>query len=71
MGVEILKSEYAGLNTGLYPGFEEETILENENKVIKRERFGRIIKDFKEKIPMPEWLEFPVKDKRDLEKIIP
>lgn len=68
--IDTLKSEYAGLNTGLFPGFEEEIISENENEVIKKDRFGRIIKDFKEDTSMPEWLEFPVKDKKDLERII-
>lgn len=70
LGIDTLKSEYAGLNTGLYPGFEEEIISENENEVIKRDTYGRIIRDFKEQTSMPEWLEFPVKEKKDLEKII-
>lgn len=68
--IEELKWEYAGLNTGPYPPFEEKIIFEDENEIVKIDRWGRKIRDFKNSTSMPEWIEFPVKDKRDLEKII-
>ncbi len=70
LGIDILKSEYAGLNTGPYPGFEERIISETQNEIIKTDNYGRVVKVFKDQTSMPEWLEFPVKNKNDLEKII-
>lgn len=68
--VEELKFVYAGLDTGPYPPFEEKVIFENENEVIKIDRYGRKVRDFKNSTSMPEWIEFPVKKRDDLEKII-
>ncbi|MFN4226599.1 MAG: uroporphyrinogen decarboxylase family protein [Candidatus Ratteibacteria bacterium] len=68
--VEELKFVYAGLNTNLYPPFEEKVIFENENEIIKIDTYGRKVRDFKNSTSMPEWIEFPVKDKKDLERVI-
>ncbi|OIO37255.1 hypothetical protein COY52_08880 [Candidatus Desantisbacteria bacterium CG_4_10_14_0_8_um_filter_48_22] len=68
--IEALKLEYAGLNTNLYPEVEERIISETEKEVTKIDRYGRKVRDFKDKTSMPEWLEFPVKEAQDLERII-
>ena len=62
--------ENAGLNTGLYPGFPEKVISENENEIVKIDYYGRTVRDFKNNTTIPEWLEFPVKSPGDLERII-
>lgn len=69
-GLEPLRFEYAGPNTNLYPGFQEKIISENENDVVKRDKSGRVVRDFKHSTSMPEWLDFPVKNADDLRRII-
>jgi uroporphyrinogen decarboxylase len=69
-GLERLRFVYAGLDTGPYPPFEEKVISETEDEVIKIDKYGRKIKDFKDATTMPEWLEFPIKNKYDLEMVI-
>ncbi|HOL21467.1 MAG TPA: uroporphyrinogen decarboxylase family protein [bacterium] len=69
-GLEGLKFVYAGPDTGPYPHFEEKILSETESEVIKIDRYGRKIKDFKYSTTMPEWLEFPIKNKDDLERVI-
>ena len=68
--IEELKFVYAGLNTGPYPPFEEKILFENENEIIKIDIYGRKVRDFKNSTTMPEWIEFPVKNKDDLKRII-
>ncbi|MGC8976207.1 MAG: uroporphyrinogen decarboxylase family protein [Candidatus Ratteibacteria bacterium] len=68
--VDDLKFVYAGPDTGPYPPFEEKVLYENENEIIKIDRYGRKVRDFKNSTSMPEWIEFPVKNKSDLERII-
>ena len=65
-----LKFEYAGPNTGVYPPFEEKTVYEDENTIIKIDCYGRKVRDFKNHTSMPEWLEFPVKNPEDFKKVI-
>lgn len=64
------QSENAGPKTNLYPPVEEKIISETEDEIIKIDRYGRTIRDLKEKTTMPEWLDFPVKTPKDLERII-
>ncbi|MFH0797017.1 MAG: uroporphyrinogen decarboxylase family protein [Candidatus Omnitrophota bacterium] len=68
--VEPLRFEYVGPNTGLYPPPEEKTISEDDGVIIKMDHYGRRVRDFKNSTTMPEWLEFPVKGPKDLERII-
>ncbi|MCS7180581.1 MAG: hypothetical protein NZ891_04440, partial [bacterium] len=56
--------------TGIFPLFEEKIIKEDEETKIFIDRYGRVVKDFKSHTSMPHWLEFPVKTKEDLERII-
>lgn len=69
-GIESLKLVYAGPLTGVYPPFEEKVIEEDEEIIIKIDRYGRKVRDFKNHMSMPEWIEFPVKTPQDLKKII-
>ena len=69
-GIESLKLVYAGPITGVYPPFEERIIEENDEEIIKIDRYGRKIRDFKNKMTMPEWIDFPVKTPHDLRKVI-
>jgi len=65
-----IEFENASPNTGLYPGFPEKVVSENENEIITIDSYGRTLRDFKNSTSIPEWLEFPVKSPKDLEIII-
>jgi len=56
--------------TGIYPPFEEKIIQEDEKIKIFIDRYGRVVKDFKNHTSMPHWIEFPIKNKDDLKRII-
>lgn len=56
--------------TGLWPWFEEETLSEEGDFRIFRDRVGRTVRDFKGHTSMPEWLEFPVKTPVDLQRVL-
>ena len=68
--VESLEFKYVGLNTGLYPEIPEKIIKETEDEIIKTDSYGRTVRDLKNSTSMPEWIDFPVKNKKDLERII-
>jgi len=71
-------SEYFGfettagvpVNLGIVPGFKVETIEETEKYRIFRDGDGSIKKQFKEYsgFGMPQWLEYPIKNRRDWEE---
>ena len=52
-----------------YPAFKEKIISEDEKYVIKYNEFHIKIRELKNKSSMPFWLEFPVKNRTDWEKI--
>jgi len=72
-GVSMLSStkmQYVGPVTGLYPPPEEKVISEKGHEIIKVDAYGRTVKDFKDSTTMPEWIDFPVKNPADLERVI-
>jgi len=69
-GTEPMPLAYAGPDTGPFPPFTEKIIEEKDNEIIKIDRYGRTVRDFKDHTSMPEWLEFPVKCPEDLRRIM-
>ena len=59
---------YAG---DVYPPFTAEVIFEDENHTINRSPLGFVYRQNKGVQSMPEFLEFPVKNMSDWEKIVP
>lgn len=57
-------------NTAMYPPFEGQTLEETGEFVVRTDRYGRTIREFKDHTSMPEWLEFPVKNALDLERVL-
>ena len=57
------------VNIGFIPTFEEKTIKEEKENVIKINTSGQIVKIRKDNTSMPQWLEFPVKSKKDFKSI--
>ncbi len=55
---------------GFFPAFEETILEEDEQYVIRRDRTGAIIREFKSgRSALPQFLEFPVKDMRSFEEL--
>ena len=62
----------APVNLGWSPQWEEEIIEVQDDFVIKRDqRRGIIIRDRKDAGPMPEWLDYPVQPRHNLEPVQP
>ncbi|MDD5707796.1 MAG: uroporphyrinogen decarboxylase family protein [Kiritimatiellae bacterium] len=57
-------------NTGLQPWFEERTVSETGNMRIFTDTYGRTVQDFKDHTSMPEWIDFPVKSRQDLRRVL-
>ena len=54
--VEPFRTAYIGPHSGLYPEPAEKIIEETETTIIKTDRFGRTVRDFKDHTSMPERL---------------
>ena len=65
--LEPLRFAAVGIDTLLCPGFEERVIEETDEFVIKIDRHGVKVRDFKDHVSMPEHLEYPIKGAPDLE----
>jgi len=70
LGTDALKIEYNGISTQVCPPFERVVLEEDEESEIYIDEWGRKARRFKKTETMPEWLEFPVKNARDLEAIL-
>ncbi|HID94978.1 MAG TPA: hypothetical protein EYP53_02830 [Candidatus Latescibacteria bacterium] len=73
---EMDRRDFLPMNSGFtrppfLPPFEKETIKEDERTVVYRDEFGVIRRERKDdpQLSMPQWLEFPVKDRKDWEEI--
>jgi uroporphyrinogen decarboxylase len=56
--------------TAMDPPFETEILEETDECVIRTDRYGRTVREFKDHTSMPEWIDFPVKDAADLERVL-
>ena len=68
--VSPMQIAYAGPNPNLQPIPPERIIEETETEIIKTDKLGRTVRDFKDHTSMPEWIDWPVKSPADLERII-
>lgn len=70
LGVEPLRLANVSPNTWLDPPFEKRRIREDEEFVYEFDEFGRTARYFKDHDSMPEWIDFPVKDRESLRRCI-
>jgi uroporphyrinogen decarboxylase len=61
--------ERVNVNTNLIPGFKRQVLEETDRYIIVRRETGIIAKEFKGELSyhMPQWLDFPLKTRRDWE----
>ena len=55
---------------GPYPPFEQRTISEDEEVRVFVDVYGRTVRDFRKQTTLPQWLEFPVKDRATLQRFL-
>jgi hypothetical protein len=56
-----------GIETVFYPPFQEQVLEDADDYVIKINRHGVKVKDLKDLVSMPEFLEYPIKGPADLD----
>ena len=61
-------SDYHGIRLGVNPWFEREVFEEKERTVIYRDQYGIVREDSKLRSTIPNYLEYPVKDRDSWEK---
>lgn len=70
LGVKPLQLNNISGNSALWPWFEERTLAEDDTFRISLDTYGRTIRNFKGHTSMPEWLEFPVQSRDDLQRVL-
>jgi Uroporphyrinogen decarboxylase (URO-D) len=61
--------EHAPVDMGLRPWFEPEVLKDEGETYVMRQTDGAIVRRRKDELSMPQWLDFPVKSRRDYERI--
>ncbi|MBM3498646.1 MAG: hypothetical protein FJX74_08225 [Armatimonadetes bacterium] len=62
--------EHAPVNMGLWPHFETELLRDEGETFVQRQWDGVIVRRRKDELSMPQWLEFPVKTRRDWDAVV-
>lgn len=70
LGYPRFTTLYAGPEAGVFPRFKEEVIAEDETFIVQRDRNGITNRRHKNSSAMPEYIDFPIKNARDLERFI-
>ena len=70
LGMPCLPLRNVSGNMMPYPAFEQRTIRETEEEIIRIDDYGRTVREFKDHTSMPEWEDFPVKTPEDLERVL-
>ncbi|MDD5707064.1 MAG: uroporphyrinogen decarboxylase family protein [Kiritimatiellae bacterium] len=65
-GLDRLTFRHIAIETVLHPPFEERVLEDHDDYVIKLDRHGARVKDLKNDVTMPEFLEYPIKGSADL-----
>lgn len=63
----------AGVDFGMIPAFDDAVVEDDGHRVTRRDRLGALLRELKEdpETSMPEFVDFPVKTRRDWEAIKP
>ncbi|MBI4028516.1 MAG: hypothetical protein HY360_26250 [Verrucomicrobia bacterium] len=70
LGLKPFRAAYVGCDTGLHPPFQTRVLREDDAFRISIDNYGRTVREFKEHTSMPEWIEFPVKNRDDLQRVL-
>jgi len=70
LDVHPLRMSGHGFNSMVWPPFERQDLGADDQYVYYNDNYGRKVRDFKNATGMPEWLEFPLKDRESFESLI-
>lgn len=70
LGVEKLGFYWLGFNQLCYPPFEKRVIEDTPEHRIYIDEWGRTVRDLKNSMSMPEWIDLPVKDRASFERML-
>ncbi|HEY3397030.1 MAG TPA: uroporphyrinogen decarboxylase family protein [Armatimonadota bacterium] len=70
LAVKPLQINNISGQTGLWPLHEYELLREEGDFKYFRDSYGRTVRDFREHTSMPEWIDFPVKNGADLQRVL-
>ena len=62
--------EHAPVNMGLLPAFEPEVLRDEGETVVMRQADGVVVRRRKDELSMPQWLEFPLRTRADLDGLL-
>ncbi|MEI8242641.1 MAG: uroporphyrinogen decarboxylase family protein [bacterium] len=69
-GIQSFGITHHGFNHGLCPPFEQQVLEETAEHVISINAGGVRVRNVRHATSMPEWLEFPVKDRKSFERVL-
>ena len=70
LGATALRSINVSGTMCMHPGYEPRIIAEDETFRIRLDEYGRTVRDFKDHTSMPQWLDFPVTDRKSLQSVL-
>ncbi len=70
-GVKVFDIDGHGFDDGMYPKFEERVLKDDEHERIFVDSNGITRRDIKSNMSLPEWIDFPIKDRASFEAILP
>ena len=70
LGVPDFEVRNVSGNTEIEPWFETRLISDDEKYVIRVDEWGRTVRDMKHHSVIPEWIDFPVKNGKDLQRVM-
>lgn len=70
LGLKSLHTINVSGNSGIWPLFEQRVIREEGNERLSIDSYGRTVRDFTDHTSMPEWIDFPVKDRDSLKRVL-
>ncbi len=66
-GTDRISGRHIGIETVLYPPFQEKILEEGGEYIVKINNHGIKVKNFKDEVSMPEFLDYPIKEPNDLQ----
>jgi len=70
LGLQPLRTINVSGNNSIWPPFERRVLREEGNERILIDDYGRTVRDFTDHTSMPEWIDFPVKDRDSLKRVL-
>ena len=70
-GVKVFDIDGHGFDDGIYPKFEERVLKDDQHERIVVDSNGITRRNIKSNTSLPEWIDFPIKDRKSFEALLP